>query len=134
MENLEDAVQKFLLFYKKSYTELYEELEINVSKITFKYLWCISKNEGITYSKLSKKCEVSKPTITETINKLIDKGLVYTKKSTEDGRCHHIFLTEKGKIIASTNKLELERTCFNMEKKLSKEDINNLVAILNKLS
>ena len=64
------ALNRFLKMY-------YEE--INFKEITgkqFKYLKLIRKHEKSTYSELAELFCISKPTLTETINRFLKAGLV----------------------------------------------------------
>lgn len=102
----------------------------------------IGENEGISVTKLAKMLNVSKPTLSERIQKLVTKGFVKKEKNpddlkavvlrlTPDGRtaCHHhemhhlkmykVFCEHFGEESRET--IELLTRTFNQALKLEKE-------------
>ena len=55
------------------------------------------------------------------------------KKSNEDKRVTYISLTEIGKVLATTNKLEGEKLVSNLQSLLSEEDLITISTIFNKI-
>lgn len=68
------------------------------------YLHAIKEIEAVTFRDLVERFHVQKPTVTDVINKMINRGLVGKRQSTEDLRVFHLYLTEKGNEL-----LDLER-------------------------
>jgi DNA-binding MarR family transcriptional regulator len=58
----------------------------------------IGINEGITITQLAEHLKVSKPTISERVRKLVEKGLIVKKKKVEDAKSVALGLTIRGKI------------------------------------
>jgi len=75
---------------------------------------------------------LSKPTITEFIQKFNDSNIIERKQSKKDKRVFYITLTEIGKTLATTNTLESNRMVENMEKILTKEELDTLSTIFKK--
>jgi DNA-binding MarR family transcriptional regulator len=97
------------------------------------YLKIIGENEEMTFSKLAKVTHNSKPTITEMINKFIDYGCVYKKKSDEDKRVYYIYLTEEGAKIANTEERTRIKVVQRINRSLDEHEIMLLTEILNKI-
>ncbi|MFK5883208.1 MAG: MarR family transcriptional regulator [Candidatus Izemoplasma sp.] len=133
----EEIVRKsfniFLKMYFDSCREVYEE--INFKEVTgrqFKYLKEIFKNEKMSPSSLAKAFDLSKPTITEIINKFLDAKLIVKEDCINDKRKYFIRLTKRGELLAKSNELESKKAVAKMFDKLSAIEIDNLVTIFNK--
>jgi DNA-binding MarR family transcriptional regulator len=48
----------------------------------------------VSIGEISKKISLSQATVTSILDRLVDKGLVYRERSTEDKRKVHAYLTE----------------------------------------
>ncbi|MBN2540310.1 MAG: MarR family transcriptional regulator [Bacilli bacterium] len=133
-EEVRKAFNRFLKMYFNSSREVYEE--INFKEITgkqFKYLKLIREQEKATFSELAKLFHISKPTLTETINKFLDAGLVKKTRCEEDQRVYYISLTERGEILAMTNELESKKAVSKIYERLSNEEIELAVRLFNKM-
>jgi len=133
-EVVRTAFNRFLKMYFNSSREVYEE--INFKEITgkqFKYLKLIRKHDKSTYSELAELFCISKPTLTETINKFLDAGLVQKTRSSEDQRVYYISLTKRGEILAMTNELESKRAVGKIFERLNEEEIKIVVELFNKM-
>ncbi|MGS0971770.1 MAG: MarR family winged helix-turn-helix transcriptional regulator [Candidatus Izemoplasmataceae bacterium] len=132
-EEIRMNLNKFLKMYFDSCKEIYRE--INFEKITstqFKYLKEIYKRERVTTTELAELLQLSKPTITEFIQKFIDSNIVKRTQSEDDKRVFYLTLTDIGKTLATTNTLESIRMVENMEKILTKEELETLSTIFKK--
>ncbi len=76
----------------------------NITVTQLHYLHAIEQLAGPTYSQLAEKFAVQKPTVSEIINRLIKRQLVYKQPCRDDLRSSHLFLAEKGQRL-----LDLER-------------------------
>ncbi len=133
-EIVRKAFNRFLKMYFNSSKEVYEE--INFKEITgkqFKYLKLIREHDQSTYSELAELFHISKPTLTETINKFLDAGLVKKTRCKKDQRVYYVSLTEKGEILAMTNELESKKAVAKIFDRLSEEEIKIVVGLFNKM-
>ena len=108
---------------------LYNIAEMTVKQIN--YLKIIDSCDNMTFSRLAEKTKITKPSVTDLINKLEGFGCVYKEKSAEDGRVSYIRLTEKGINIARHENTALTNLIDRMMKSLSKEEVNKLIEIFN---
>ena len=53
----------------------------------------------VSIGEISKKISLSQATVTSILDRLVDKGLVYRQRSTEDKRKVHAFLTEDALVL-----------------------------------
>lgn len=107
-----------------------------LSDITVKqigYLKIIDEHGEVTFSRLAKITNNSKPTITETINKFVKMECVYREKSPDDGRIYYIRLTEKGRIIARAEHEALLRVIQKMADSLDEKEMDTLINLLEKI-
>ncbi|MGV8906847.1 MAG: MarR family winged helix-turn-helix transcriptional regulator [Acetobacterium sp.] len=58
-----------------------------------------NKNDGKTISDLARSLNITLPSVTIAINKLVKKNYVKKEKSTTDGRMVYVRLTDKGQRI-----------------------------------
>lgn len=110
--------------------------ECGLSDITMKqigYLKTIDENGDVTFSKLAKITNNSKPTITEMINKFARMQCVYREKSPDDGRIYYIRLTEKGRRIAHAEEKALLRVIEKMADSLDEKEMESLIKLLEKV-
>ncbi len=110
--------------------------ECGLSDITMKqigYLKVIDEHGDVTFSKLAKITNHSKPTITEMINKFARMQCVYREKSPDDGRIYYIRLTEKGQRIARAEEKALLRVIEKMADSLDEKEMESLIKLLEKV-
>jgi DNA-binding MarR family transcriptional regulator len=106
------------------------------SDITVKqvgYLKTIDECGEVTFSRLAKITNNSKPTITEMINKFVKMECVFREKSSDDGRVVYIRLTEKGQTIARAEENALIKVIEKMVDLLDDREIDMLIRILEKI-
>lgn len=134
-EDVRLALNKFLKLYFDACNEVYDEINFNqITGIRFKYLKEIYKRDFVTITELADHFDISKPTVTEVIKIFEDNGIVKKTRYKEDKRVIHISLTDLGKLLASTNKLESERAVLRLQEELSDQDIKTLTQIFNKIT
>jgi DNA-binding MarR family transcriptional regulator len=106
------------------------------SDITVKqigYLKAIDECGEVTFSRLAKITNNSKPTITEMINKFVKIECVYRERCSNDGRVVYIRLTEKGQMVARAEENALMKVIEKMADSLDEKEIDTLVKILGKI-
>lgn len=107
--------------------------ECGLSDITVKqvgYLKAIDEYGEVTFSRLAKITNNSKPTITEMINKFVKMECVYREKCSDDGRVVYIRLTEKGQMIARAEEKALMKVIEKILDSLDETEIDTLIRVL----
>ncbi|MBB6696553.1 MarR family winged helix-turn-helix transcriptional regulator [Clostridium algidicarnis] len=110
--------------------------ELNMSELTLRqieYIKKIGKYDELTISKLAEVLNLSKPSITEMVKRFVKLDCVYKRQCKNDGRVQYIFLTERGKSIASFEDLEVKRLVDKIAASLNEDEINDLINILLKV-
>lgn len=76
---------------------VYNHFNIDFDPYLFPIYKIISNKKGVTNSEIQNSLQFSQPAITQSINKLNDKGLIIYKNDKLDKRKKIIFLSKKGK-------------------------------------
>jgi DNA-binding MarR family transcriptional regulator len=133
-EELTSLIIKFYNELSKCSIETSKELGSYDMQIKqFHYLSLIDKNPEMTSSELSEILNITKPSITEIINKLTKFECVYREQSELDKRVFYIKLTEKGKKILRLKELSAEKFAKERLDSLTDEEISNFIKIFRKL-
>ncbi len=134
-EKVRLSINSFIKLYFDSCHELYEEIGFGrLTRKQFKYLKIIYKTENITASKFAEVTNLSKPTVTEILNRFLNMKLVNKRVDESDRRVSYIELTEMGSLLASTNELESKRITEKVIGKLEEETLTTLVNIFDELA
>jgi len=100
-----DIISKFMCkSHEESMQKVLDEKEIN--KLTMGqilYLETIYELKNPTFGQIAEKLNVSKPSVTAIVQKLISAGYVKKEQSTEDKREYHVVLTKKGLLLEKAN-------------------------------
>ncbi len=133
-EDMRLSLNAFLKMYFDSCREIYKELD-NIELLTgkqFEHLRLIDKHGEITMGKLAELTGLSKPTVTEMIKRFEETALIEKRRCQADGRVFFIRLTDHGKTLANTNKLESERAVDKIFARLDDDDIAQLKRLFDK--
>jgi DNA-binding MarR family transcriptional regulator len=105
----------------------------NLSMRQLLYLETIAQMERPTFSELADQLDVTKPSVTALVKKLMQMGYVKKVQSQEDLRVYHIVLTAKGEQFTEmhdqTHRLLAERLTQN----LNEQEIHQMAVMLKKV-
>lgn len=107
-----------------------------ISQMSFKqieYLKKFDEREYVTVSQLAEELNLSKPSISEMVNKFIRLNCVKKEQCNHDARVYYLFLTEKGKRIARLEKIANENFVKRVLDCLDEEDIGSLIELFSKV-
>ena len=133
-EELTGLIIKFSNELSKCNIDISKELgsyEMQIKQ--FHYLALIEKTPNMTFSELSEILNITKPSVTEIINKLTKLECVYREQSSSDKRVFYIKLTEKGKKIVKLKEISAGKFAEERLGSLTDEEISNFMNILKKL-
>jgi DNA-binding MarR family transcriptional regulator len=116
---------------KDKVCDLHGVAEMTVKQIN--YLKIIDNCDNITFSMLAEKTKITKPSVSDLINKLKDYGCAYKEHCTEDKRVSFIRLTEKGINIAQHEETATKNLMKRMVDSLNEKEIKNLIQLINKV-
>lgn len=107
--------------------------KLNFSDVNYsllEYIFTIGASEDLTFSDLADRMHISKPAVTASANKLIEKGLATKKRSGEDRRLYYLNLTDKGREVYNVSKSANKRFEELIRERLSKEEVDELTRLL----
>ena len=98
------------------------------------YLEVISQLGNPNITELASALQLTKPTVTVGIDKLIERNYVYKVPSDDDRRNSHLHLTDKGRQINAMHAYAHERFSELIAETLEPHEIETLVQTLEKLT
>jgi len=119
-----------------------EEIEIRVieksefSKLTHKqiyYLFVIDEMHNPTLTELAQRLDLSKPSVTAIVTRLIDAGYITKVQSDEDHRCAHLHMTRHGSKISRIHDQIHQIIAEYLIKNLTSAEKKQFLAILNRV-
>lgn len=105
----------------------------NLTITQLHYLHAIEEMDSPTFRQLVEKFNVQKSTVTDIINRLIKRDLVFKKQSDEDLRVFHIYLTEKGEELLAVENMGYYHFARKVAKCLEEDQKNQFTEILRKI-
>jgi DNA-binding MarR family transcriptional regulator len=107
-----------------------------LSSGSFRYLFVLEKNEGISQNKISKEIGNDKAMSARTITKLIELKYVYKEEDAKDNRAYNLYLTAKAKEVIPKIREEIHTLVDIVTEELSEEEksttMNSLKVIYDK--
>jgi len=98
------------------------------------YLEVISQLTNPNVTELATEMQLSKPTVTVALEKLLQKGFVTKVQSDEDRRSSHLHLTKKGMQINQMHEKAHTRFAELMAESLEPAELEQLTLLLEKLT
>lgn len=105
----------------------------NLTVTQHHYLHAINEMDGPTLKQLVEKFNVQKSTVTDIVNRLIKRNVVYKKQSDEDLRVFHVFIAEKGKELLAAENMGYYQFAQSMTKCLADEEKKHFTDLLEKI-
>ena len=96
-------------------------------------LMFLARNDGATQVELVRVSHLKAPTISVTLKKMEDEGLVRREQDKNDMRQTHVYLTEKGRALDVTHFEKLKALEAMMFDGLSEEEKESMRASLKKV-
>lgn len=97
------------------------------------YLEAISTLGNPNITELAHELQITKPTVTVTIDKLIEKEYITKVQSDEDRRNSHLHLTDKGCRINAMHDYAHQHFSELIKEALTPNEIEQLITLLEKL-
>lgn len=132
---LHEALIKFNRLINECSFELSKELGILDLKMRYtNCLKIIAGSKDLTYGALAKTLGITKPSVTDLINNLIELGYVQKNQSSDDKRVFYIELTEKGLVFAGYEHLRNNKLIEVIKKSLTEKEIDSLSELISKIN
>lgn len=133
-QSLELSIKAFIKLYLDVSKALYKEMNLpELTQKQFKYLRAVGAKDAMTMGDLAAHFDLSKPSVTELVNKFENAGLLKRVKCIEDARIYHLELTDLGEKMAKTNELETQALARRIKNTLSEDEIQTFIALLDKV-
>jgi DNA-binding MarR family transcriptional regulator len=131
------AFDQLIAILTRSFAELESQAlnEGELAELSMKqlvYLDTIASLDHPTFSDLAKRMQVSKPSVTAIVGKLIQKGYIEKVQSTEDRRAFHLLLTDKGKTLSQMHENIHRRIAEHFTHALDQHELHQFARLLNK--
>ena len=134
MNNLVDIVSMLSNLFGQSEEAAREQFQLmGLTHTQMHYLETVRLLQNPNLTELARSLKLSKPTVTVAVDKLIEKDFLYKIQSDEDRRSAHLHLTEKGMLINQMHDYAHKRMAEIIRRKLSKEELETLIGLLNKV-
>lgn len=105
----------------------------NLTEGQFKYLQLIDKHEPLTSGEFAKLTCVSKPTVTQLINRFTECGYVRKESCPTDKRVCYLHITEEGRKIARIEERAHVEVVHYIQTSLDEEELLQLISLLDKI-
>ena len=111
--------------------------ELEWSDLTFKqfvYLDTILKMDKPTYSEIAKKFNITKPSVTAIVNKLIGLGYLERVQSADDRRVYYISVGVKGSIMLAIEHNAITGFAQQITSSLTEAEMTTYIALTKKIN
>ncbi len=133
-ELIYEAVRKFNSLGHECNLEISDKLGMSKLQLNqLHYLKVIDRTVDITFGKLAEILNITKPSVTEIVNKLVKLNCVEKKRSHMDKRIFYIKLTETGRNIVRLQYLAEQRVVDIIFNVFDDEEINIFIKLIKKL-
>lgn len=105
-----------------------------LTSVQMHYLEIINRLENPNITELATEMQLTKPTVTVAVDKLIAKGYVNKVQSDDDRRSSHLHLTSKGMSINKMHEHAHDQFAELMRESLDETELEQLTVLLEKLT
>lgn len=131
---IHEAVRKFNSLGNECNLKLSDSLGMSELQLNqLHYLKIIDRTVDISFGEFAEILKVTKPSVTEIVNKLIKQNVVEKAQCTRDKRKYYIKLTEKGRNIARLPFLAEQRVVDIIINALDDDEIDLFIKLIKKL-
>jgi DNA-binding MarR family transcriptional regulator len=133
-EIIYETVRKFNSLGHECNLEISDKLGMSKLQLNqLHYLKIIDRTVDVTFGKFAEILKITKPSVTEIVNKLVKLNCVEKKRCHRDKRIFYIKLTEKGRNIARLQYLAEQRVVDIISDVFDDEEIDTFVRLIKKL-
>lgn len=111
-----------------------EKMDLSIGELHLLEAVAKDNEKNKTISDLAEDLEVTLPSVTVAINKLVKKGYVEKIKSDHDGRMVYVVLTKMGKKMNAVHQYFHENMARNVTREFTEEEKEILLKAINKLN
>ena len=134
MSNLADAISYLSDLIEKVLEKTISQVDfIDLTQQQLRYLQVIVRMKNPTLSELARELDLTKPTVTVLVDKLVEKGYVKRMKSDKDKRSMHLHIDKKGSKISILREKAYQRMAEKISSGLSETETAILTELLKKI-
>lgn len=134
MITITDTISKLSNFIALSEEKAKDQCkEHGLTETQMHYLEKIADLDNPTVTELSRELRLSKPTVTVTIDKLVEKGFVDRVRSDRDRRSAHLHLTERGIELNATHDIAHIAIAKHITRKVTNSELEEFMRIVGKI-
>jgi len=134
MSNLADAISYLSDLIEKVLEKTISQVDfIDLTQQQLRYLQVIVRMKNPTLSELARELDLTKPTVTVLVDKLVEKGYVKRMKSDKDRRSMHLHINKKGSKISILRETAYQRMAEKISSGLSETETAILTELLKKI-
>lgn len=135
---IEKLLFEVIDFISKSTKENKESVlsEDEFSRLTinqYYYLDLIDRLGKPTFTELAEALQITKPSVSAIVNKLVDKGYIIKVQSEDDQRSYNLHVTDKGKTIIEAENKIYRAFALHIRTTLNEEELTSFSNILEKI-
>lgn len=133
-ELIYEAVRKFNSLGHECNLEISDKLGMSQLQLNqLHYLKIIDRTIDLTFGRFAEILKITKPSVTEIVNKLMKLDCVEKKRCRADKRIFYIKLTDKGRNIARLQYLAEQRVVDIISSAFTDEEIDTFIRLIKKL-
>ena len=134
MSNLSTAISYLTELAEKVLEETISHADFtDLTQQQLQHLQVIIRLKNPTLTELAKVLELTKPTVTVLVDKLVEKGYVRKVKSDKDRRSMHLHIDKKGAMIEVLREIAYSKMAEMISTRLSETETNILTELLRKI-
>lgn len=133
-ERIVEVITRFSRIERECSHEISQKLGLSELQTShLHYLKMIDGTADMTCGQLARQLNVTRPSVTGIVNKLIELGVAEKSRCSRDRRVFHIRLTEKGRHITRLESLVRQRIVDIIMNGLTEQEIHTFIRLMKKL-
>lgn len=138
MKKISEELRKAFVLFRKGPPKIFGYLDsltsndMSVFMVMHSFLKQNPDENFVGVSEIGKRLHMSKPALTQAINRLEDKGLVERVLCKNDRRATFVAFTEEGDRIFKKEKLRVDSFMDSIVERMGEGDVEQLIFLLNK--
>ena len=131
LTDIVDVITRTFARMQGAALEAGEFADLSIRQITC--LELIAQLEDPTATDLVRTLQVTKPTVSALLARLLQNGYVRKERSPTDARAWHVHLTERGEAVMAAHRAVHERIAAHLVRDLDETERAQLGALLSKV-
>jgi DNA-binding MarR family transcriptional regulator len=134
MSNLKETITYISDLIEKMLKETLDSFDFrDLTQQQLHYMQVIVRMKNPTLSELAREVNLTRPTVTVLVDKLVQKGYLTRVKSDKDRRVMHLYIDKRGTKINSMREIAHEKIAEKIKAGLSHKEAAILTGLLNKI-